>query len=1031
MNKKYKFILGTLVSYLPIVTITSCANNKHEDPKQDKERDNTNKFPNENKKEELKKDNILNQEDKIDSNNNKTQNSKNIHSKSNKNNQNNINEDDNNNTNPKTKEQNDKFLILKDIKRKFKNEILKYENNGEKFSILKNDAKNAIDNINKILEKEDESNKKIQEEISKYNSLYEILNQKSDNIQLIFDLEQLSSVIKENNDKYENNNNKIELDGLNSKINENKIFIFNDNNNLQAIKEKNTQLYNLKTEYILKNKERINEIKTKNSALYKYIVTKEHAEALLNYLKNTSTNSFENVRNKFNEITNKSSSDFSNKINLLKKLVDDEKVKINNAQKENAKNLNLDHKSKSFTNYFEGYNFSTKNISTYNEKNEKVIYVGLLDMIFNLDGLFKNKGLNVIKKDKIIEYSLPNNEKIKIDLERNTFSATNANFWNFTKENDSLDPNIHLDIYKNKKIVKGKEWVEYSLADANFKFIDINNDILIPLPIFNILFANPNYYNLFLNNDNIIGFDTIYQKYQDKSNKISYISSNQDQKDRQYNFNTLKFLMNNFYGLKYKKFKDKKWEETISEYQKQLILSTEVTKNNYGYIDALQNNLSDRHTVVRNFSFYNSNFRESDESLNKISRYGGQNTNFNNSLLSTIFLYEQKSKYLELQNKSEYSDIRIEGNTAFLTTYGFDFKENNSTFNFYKEKLNQIKNDNNAKSEEEKIKNIVIDLATNGGGETISLFKALSFLTNKPIYDYQINKNDGSILLNYYNVDNNDDKYFSDKDSFQDDFKFYILTSNSTFSAANIMAHIAKDNNLATIIGNNSGGGAFSVLPTSLPDGTSLFISSVNGSFSNKDNNQNITNINDLTDVEEPAIPQIKIDYKDFYDLKFIDKLLTDKKDNNPISQLPNFALEKEKNNWGFSTKNLEEQKSLIDSEFEKIQESNLNITNSNDIYTFINNFQANELDSETKQSKNELQQTLSSVKQKIKLMLNKLNVNENQWVDQIENSYGFFLRAKDDNTLELTIMLTNLNESLLSRPLTIQFNKINNKEAS
>ncbi|MBU4692611.1 hypothetical protein KQ876_00100 [Mycoplasma sp. CSL7491-lung] len=1027
MNKKYKFILGALISHLPLIAITSCTSNKYETPKQDTEKNKINELPSDDKKEKLAKDNITNQKDETESNDKKSQNNENIDSEPNKNNQANI--EQNNNTNPKTKEQKDKFLTLKDIKRKFENEILKYENNGEKFNILKNDIENTIDNINKTLEKESLLDEEIQVEINKYNSLFEILNQKSNNIQLILDLEQLSNIIKENNDKYENNN-ELKLNDLNSKINENKNFISNENNSLQAIKEKNKQLYNLKTEYILKNKKRINKIKAENSTLYRYAIAKEHAEALLNYLKNTSVNSFENVKNKFNEITNKSSSDFNDKIKLLEKLVNDEKVKINDEQKKNAENLNLDYKSESFINYFEGYNFSTKNISTYNEKNEKVIYVGLLDMIFNLDGLFKNNGLSVIKKeDKIIEYTLPNNEKIRIDLGKNIFSATSANFWNFVKDNDSLDSNIHLDIYKSNKIFKGKEWVEYSLADANFKFINTNNDILMPLPIFNILFANPNYYNLYLSNDNIVGFNTIYQKQQDKLNKISYISSSQDKKDRDYNFNTLKFLMNNFYGLKDKKFKDKKWESTISEYQKQLILSTDVNKNNYGYVDVLQNNLSDRHTVVRNFSFYNGNFQNNDGNLDKISNYGMQNVNLNNSLLSTIFLYEQKSKYLELQNKEKFNDLKVENNTAFLTTYNFDFRENpdlilNSTFQFYKDKLSRIKKDNSQKSENEKIKNIVIDLTTNGGGETISLFKALSFLTNKPIYDYQINMNDNSVIVNYYNVDNNENNDFSDNDSFQDDFKFYILTSNSTFSAANIMAHIAKDNNLATIIGNNSGGGAFSVLPTSLPDGTTLYMSSVNGSFSNKNNNQEINNIDDLTDVEEPVIPQIKIDYKDFYDLKYIDKLLTNKNDNNPNSELPNIALEIEKRNWGFSQKNLEEQKNLIDTRFDEISKNNLNIVdNENDIYSFINDFQFGRRNVE-RDDNNALQERLLSVKQKIKLMLDKLNINENQWVDQVENSYGLFLRAKDDNTLELTIMLTNLNESLLSKPLTIKFNE-------
>nr|WP_307908642.1 hypothetical protein [Mycoplasmopsis bovis] len=45
---------------------------------------------------------------------------------------------------------------------------------------------------------------------------------------------------------------------------------------------------------------------------------------------------------------------------------------------------------------------------------------------------------------------------------------------------------------------------------------------------------------------------------------------------------------------------------------------------------------------------------------------------------------------------------------------------------------------------------------------------------------------------------------------------------------ANLLTHIAKENKFATILGNKSGGGMWSILPVVIPDGTSFKFSSNN-----------------------------------------------------------------------------------------------------------------------------------------------------------------------------------------------------------
>jgi len=63
---------------------------------------------------------------------------------------------------------------------------------------------------------------------------------------------------------------------------------------------------------------------------------------------------------------------------------------------------------------------------------------------------------------------------------------------------------------------------------------------------------------------------------------------------------------------------------------------------------------------------------------------------------------------------------------------------------------------------------------------------------------------------------------------------YYIITSEATFSAANLLASLVKDNVLAIVIGDDSLGGACALGLTVLPNG-SIITNSSNNSFTNKD----------------------------------------------------------------------------------------------------------------------------------------------------------------------------------------------------
>ena len=77
-----------------------------------------------------------------------------------------------------------------------------------------------------------------------------------------------------------------------------------------------------------------------------------------------------------------------------------------------------------------------------------------------------------------------------------------------------------------------------------------------------------------------------------------------------------------------------------------------------------------------------------------------------------------------------------------------------------------------------------------------------------------------------YKVDTNLDGKYDDNDSYEGKYNFYVLTSNYSFSCANLFPQICKEMGIAKIIGEQSGGGACVVYYSATPDGKTYRISS-------------------------------------------------------------------------------------------------------------------------------------------------------------------------------------------------------------
>ena len=109
------------------------------------------------------------------------------------------------------------------------------------------------------------------------------------------------------------------------------------------------------------------------------------------------------------------------------------------------------------------------------------------------------------------------------------------------------------------------------------------------------------------------------------------------------------------------------------------------------------------------------------------------------------------------------------------------------------------------------VKNFIVDISTNGGGSSDVVVFLSSLFCNKPDIYYE-NTLTGQKMKCSYDVDRNLDGKFDEKDKdVKINLNVGVLTSNYSFSCANMFPAMMKDYGIA-LIGQQSGGGSCCVL---------------------------------------------------------------------------------------------------------------------------------------------------------------------------------------------------------------------------
>ena len=131
---------------------------------------------------------------------------------------------------------------------------------------------------------------------------------------------------------------------------------------------------------------------------------------------------------------------------------------------------------------------------------------------------------------------------------------------------------------------------------------------------------------------------------------------------------------------------------------------------------------------------------------------------------------------------------------------------------------NQIKRENSP------IKNIVLDLSNNGGGQ----YRRSHICDRVVSGEADIALRDtftGAETNAMYLADVNLDGGYDEKDHVGAGYKLYCLTTNNSFSCGNLVPAACQSSGKVTLIGQTTGGGACAVLPCTTAAGTVFQIS--------------------------------------------------------------------------------------------------------------------------------------------------------------------------------------------------------------
>lgn len=344
--------------------------------------------------------------------------------------------------------------------------------------------------------------------------------------------------------------------------------------------------------------------------------------------------------------------------------------------------------------------------------------------------------------------------------------------------------------------------VVFDLESYKIELMTHEGEYLIPFNLAN-LFLSGSMYNMYYNGDKIYGQDS----YDFSSNVETFHDSSWSDEEMPYDLKEMSFyytvmILDYFYGLQEISEIDN-FTDVLLKFTDDWFSQTS-TNRHYDALQGLLYELDDLHSYHVMHGPYASRTSASTFSYTE----GERNETFSENI-QTIGRNSQNMCY--------QTDVMYLSDTVAMIPLG-RVGDDGYFKGFDDDMTQEFQANIEAIEERGGIEKIVINVGCNLGGVVGTAWQMLGYLTDEPMQYYSLNAGDGLEATSTFTSDN----------TTSGTYEWYVLTTPISFSAANMFAGMAKDMDLATIIGEQSGGGAASTKLTILPNGAVIVISSPN-----------------------------------------------------------------------------------------------------------------------------------------------------------------------------------------------------------
>ena len=410
----------------------------------------------------------------------------------------------------------------------------------------------------------------------------------------------------------------------------------------------------------------------------------------------------------------------------------------------------------------------------------------------------------------------------------------------FDREAPGAEENAGNSLFTLKKgyyLNRAGKYVTLNLADYRIDIVEKDGECYIPFQTLNDLFMNDEYIWFVFNGEKVIGagYDCslINEMYTGKTHDMS-------PEFAQFNYEELCLLLDCKYVLKPEHGIDSFYQFFANNQEiLQYLSGTDAMRASYAIAMLCLYYFDDLHS---SFTFPSYLFERNEERDKLVKR-----AFFGPSMNQAIFqdgLYTTTREAFYGDKVPGYEEV---GDTAFITFDSFDvlrqdYYDPSIDFSDPKDTIDLIIYANRQiKREGSPVKNIVIDLSNNGGGDSDAAIFVISWFLGEAAIALR-DTFTGAETNAVYLADVNLDGEFDEQDNVAYGYRLYCMTSPSSFSCGNLVPAACRACGYVTLIGQTSGGGSCVVLPCTTAAGTVFQISGPmqisiirNGSFYNVD----------------------------------------------------------------------------------------------------------------------------------------------------------------------------------------------------